>query len=133
MIPPTAPYSDSTLLFQQCLQKQVDKVSFHSHSDRLNLLTVTSEFHACVLSTLADFTGKPLVLEVFLSPRLIVLSITRTSQTVKTTYLPPLLIIPVMTGPEFFLMYTTDKTYIWVCVDNSWPTSLLGKAKQDTF
>jgi len=38
IVPPTAPHSDNTLLFQQCLQKQVGKVFFCS-PDRSRLIS----------------------------------------------------------------------------------------------
>ena len=63
VIPPTAPYSDNTLLFQQCLQKQVGKVSFRSRPDRSRLITVTSENQAKALAKLTDLYGNPILAE----------------------------------------------------------------------
>ncbi|XP_069992912.1 uncharacterized protein [Penaeus vannamei] len=64
VIPPTAPYSENTLLFHQDLQKQVGKVTFRSRSDHSCLVTVTSEAQAHALSTL---NGKPIPAEPHLS------------------------------------------------------------------
>lgn len=43
VIPLIAPYSDCTHIFQQCLQKEVGKVSIYSLPDHSRLVKVTSE------------------------------------------------------------------------------------------
>ncbi|XP_063611756.1 uncharacterized protein LOC134785358 [Penaeus indicus] len=68
VIPPRAPYSSNALLFNNVSQKQVGKVSFHSHSS----FTVTSESQAH--SSLNTYTGT-----VSVSPTVCVLSPGHTS------------------------------------------------------
>ena len=63
VIPATAPYSGNTLLFQQCLQKQVGRVPFYTRRDRSRLVTVRSETESIALSNLTDHSGNPIPAE----------------------------------------------------------------------
>ena len=95
MIPSTAPYSGNTLLFQQCLQKQVGRVSFYTRRDRSRLVTVRSETESIALSNLTDHSGNPIPAEPrptlntctgTVSPQQTAQSIPKIDQTVEKSY-----------------------------------------------
>lgn len=67
-IPVTAHYSENTLLFQKCIQRQVDKVPFHTQSDQSYRIIVDMETQEKRVLSLKDYIGKSF--PVSLSPHL---------------------------------------------------------------
>ena len=58
-IPAHAPYSKHIFQFQNCIQRQVGRVTIHTRLDKSHLLIVDSESQAEAMSILKDLDRKP--------------------------------------------------------------------------
>ena len=59
-IPAHAPYSVNTFQFQKCIQRQVERVTFHTRPDRPHLVIVDTESQTEAMLTVKHLDEKPL-------------------------------------------------------------------------